>query len=1081
MNRILPALLLLCFMISCCYSYAQQEELYWKNRKPHAGYWQQDVHYIIKAHIDESTHQLAASQELIYTNNSPDTLYFVYFHLFQNAFIKGSYTHELELANKVKPRLGRYEAAGLGTLVHHIKVDGLEVATELDNTILKVLLPKPLLPGGQVTFSMQFTSFFDRGSTRRRMQLYDAWGFPHYNGCQWFPKICVYDAKFGWDTHQHLGKEFYGDFGTYDVTLDFASNYIVEATGVLQNRKEVLPDELREKLDIKNFAQKPWGEKPSTIIPYKKAERKQWHFIAHHVHDFAFTADPSYRIGTVYQDGVECVAIVQEPHAAGWQNAAELVAEIIKTFSAQYGTYHYPKMVAADANDGMEYPMITMDGGREPGYRGLLVHEIGHNWYYGMVGSNETYRAALDEGFTQFLTAEGLRMIDGDTLVEAAPSSKWKKMFNEKKLTKDVRVYNAYIWDAATGNDHQLNTHSDDFGGALGHGGGYRHVYYKTAAMLYNLQYVLGDSLFDAAMLHYFHQWKFAHPYFEDFRNSIIQFTHVDLNWFFDQWLETTKSIDYGIKRIRKAKSAKDSVDITFVRKGSMQMPLDFTIVDKTGTSSSFHIPNNWFEKHTDATILPRWIGWGKLNKQHTVRVPAINGVKRVIIDTTYRLADKMMLDNSRTNGLFHCLDNVQFNLDAGLNTPFDWKKYRMTARPDLWYNAIDGVKIGLHFDGAYMHKFLRMEAAIWYNTQLGQSGLYQKSAVEESNAAYPRFNFYLNLESPIARNYPNITGYLKARFLDGLAYHIAGLNWQVTERDQIGLSVRSQERRGHNIDYLLYPMEWSSNQHARNSSIQVDFDHNYNYHKGVGRIELTGRAPFLTDAFNYSYVQATVVNENFVGKLLLRSRLVARLGAGNNVPSESALYLSGANAEEMMENKYVRSRAFVPNDWIGQYSASSMGHFHYGGGLNLRGYTGYLAPEIIDGDYSVAYKGRSGMALNFEADFTNYIRFQPSFTKRWLRVNLYAFADAGLMELSYLKGLSAGKPAMNILPTNNVSDIRFDAGLGAAVTIKKWGVLEKAKPLTLRFDMPFFVSKPAPDQSSYIAPRWIVGVGRAF
>src|SRR6185369_9911265 len=102
-------------------------------------------------------------------------------------------------------------------------------------------------------------------------------------------------------------------------------------------------------------------------------------------------------------------------------------------------------------------------------------------------------------------------------------------------------------------NELPLNTHSDDFHSGLNHEGGYRQVYYKTASMLYNLEYTLGDSLFNAALQHYFHQWRFAHPYFEDFRNSIIQFTHVDLNWFFDQWLETTKEIDYSVDNIKKA------------------------------------------------------------------------------------------------------------------------------------------------------------------------------------------------------------------------------------------------------------------------------------------------------------------------------------------------------------------------------------------------------------------------------------------------------------------------------------------------------------------------------------------------
>ena len=190
---------------------------------------------------------------------------------------------------------------------------------------------------------------------------------------------------------------------------------------------------------------------------------------------------------------------------------------------------------------------LTLDGGSDPGYRGLLVHEIGHNWFFGQVGNNETYRALLDEGFTQFLTAWGLIKIDGEYLVQNKSKNKFIAKHTKPTRAIDSRVFYAYINDATRYNDPKISTHSDGFNGALRHGGGYRHVYYKTASMLYNLQYVLGDELFLDAMKHYFGTWKIAHPYNEDFRNAIIQYTKVDLNWFFDQWLETTKRIDYSI------------------------------------------------------------------------------------------------------------------------------------------------------------------------------------------------------------------------------------------------------------------------------------------------------------------------------------------------------------------------------------------------------------------------------------------------------------------------------------------------------------------------------------------------------
>lgn len=1050
-----------------------ENKLYWKNRKPHNAYWQQDVAYDIDARIDETTHQINASENLTYTNNAPDTLHFVYFHLYQNAFVKGSYTHQLENANKVRSRLGAYENAGLGITVEELTIDNTPLKTELDNTILKVWLPKPLLPGQAITFKMKFNTYFDMGGTRRRMQMYNAWGFMHYNGCQWFPKICVYDAKFGWDTYQHLGKEFYGDFGTFKVNLDFASNYIVEATGAIQNREEVLPAELRAKLDLKNFANKPWEEKPSVIIPYKKEERKVWKFYAENVHDFAFTADPSYRLGTTYWNNIECVAIAQEPHASGWQNGAELVARTIQTFSENYGMYEYPKMVAADARDGMEYPMITMDGGRSPGYEKLLVHEIGHNWFYGMIGSNETYRASLDEGFTQFLTSEGLRSIYGDTMLYEKPKSKWKQHFDEPKLAMDVNVLSRYIQEVANGNDHQLNTHSDDFNSALGHGGGYGLVYFKTGTMLYNLQYALGDSLFAKAMKHYVSQWKFAHPYFEDFRNSIIQFTHVDLNWFFDQWLETTKDLNYSITSIRKTGSA-DSSTIMFRRKGAMQMPLDFTITTKKGNKQSYYIPNSWFEKATDATILPRWIGWGKLEETYTAKVFVPEGIRLVEIDTTHRFADRYMPDNYRSPGLFPNIKSVKTKLDPGYYTGVDWKHYQLYIRPDVWYNAVDGVKLGIHWEGSYLNNYSVLSGAVWLNTQLGQWNQFKNNSTEKGFQKW--VNYTINFKTPLSLSSPDFAAYFNSRYLDGLWYHKIGSSWAITPRDNVDLSLHTFYRNDGYTNYLLCPGEWSSNARHPNTALDLNYSHSYTGVKGYGSLLFTAHAPVLSDSFNYNYIQLEWKHTQLIDRLYIRTRLIGRYGSGAAMPSESALFLAGASPEEMMDNKYVRSMGFVPDDWVGSYDPYSTSHFQYGGGLGLRGYNGYYATDRRNNENYIAYKGQSGAAINAELDFTNYIRWKPSIFRNWLRVNVYGFADGGVIRLNRIDPIDQSLKA-----TDAISDFRMDAGFGAAFNIYKWGVFDKAKPLTLRFDMPLFLNRPDFDRAQYFGARWLIGVSRAF
>lgn len=1057
----------------------KDNELYWGNRMPDKAYWQQDVQYKIYAVMHEEDNMVDGAEELTYWNNSPDTLQYVYFHLFQNAFVKGSYLHKLEQANNTKTVMGKKEEAGLGITTDKIEVDGKSVKTELDNTIMKVYLPKPLYPGSKVVIKMNFNTYYDKGMTRRRMQMYNAWGFMHYNGTQWFPKVCVYDRMHGWDTYQHLNKEFYGDYGLYDVTLDFPSNYIVEATGVLQNRKEMLPDDLRAKLDIKNFANKKWNEPPSTIIPYEKGKRKAWHFIGNNVHDFAFTADPSFRIGTATWNGIECVAIVQEPHASGWQNATDYIVKIIKTFSEDIGLYRYPKIVAADAQDGMEYPMITLDGGSDPGYRGLLTHEIGHNWFYGQVGSNETYRAAMDEGFTQFLTAWGLRKIDGDTMVVGKPKSKYRQHFAEPMLVLDRNILNRYTHDALNQNEISINTHSDDFNNALNHGGGYGLVYYKTASMLYNLQYVLGDSLFQATIYNYFEQWKFAHPYFEDFRASVIQFTHVDLSWFFDEWFETTKTLDYSVGGIHKIKGT-DSFAIKFRRPGAMQMPIDFTVTAKDGSKHSYYIPNTWFAKQTAATTLPKWYGWGKLNSDYTANVQIPSGIKHVQIDTTYRLADIDMVDNYKSKCRLVSPRAIKTMLDGGLTPQWDRRKYRIDLRPDLWWNPIDGIKAGAHIEGDYLFSLYKVDATVWWNTHLLQQDIYKSGAGEGIYAYYRPVNYSFNYNSPISRRMPKLQTQLNSRYLDGGWYHRGGLNWLTSDKNIIQAYAQSMWRTDvFDNHYLIDRGDWSSTSERPNTSLNLAWSHSYNYMRGAGRYTLSFRAPILNgnnSPSNYSYAQLESINSNYLGLLEVRTRVFGRVGMGTRFPHESLLYMAGASPEEKMENKYTRTTGFMPAEWEG-ISTYNTNHFQQGGGLNLRGYAGYYAPDEVNGKTLEGYKGRSGAAVNVELGFENYIPWHPRMFTKWLHANLYGFGDAGVMQLSNFPTTNV----YNITPTNLWSTVHIDAGVGCAFTIKNWGVFEKAKPLTIRVDFPVFLNRPPYSNNSYATFRYVVGINRAF
>lgn len=1025
---------------------------YWRNRPPHAAYWQQDVHYTLRARLDEVNDRIEGEGSLVYWNNSPDTLRHVFFHLYQNAYNAGSHADLMH-----NGRATRGDTADHGTTLHRLRVGAADLRTEADNTVLKAWLPEPLPPGGRVTFTLAFTTRYGMG-VPRRMKLFNAWGFKHYDGVHWYPRIAVYDAHMGWDTQQHLGHELYGDFGTFDVTLDMPADMVVEATGWLQNRDEVLPRDLRERLDLKHFANKPWNEPPGVVTPYEPGRRKRWRYHAENVHDFAFTADPTYRIGEAWWNGVQCIALVQEPHASGWRNAAEYTARIIETFSRDIGPYAYPKMVVADARDGMEYPMLTLDGGRDPGYRSLLVHEVGHNWFYGMIGNNETYRALLDEGFTQFLTAWGLEHIDGDTLVEDPPQGRYLARFSRPALAREDEVYRGYMRDAVRNELPPIDTHSDGFGPVAGRGNGYGHVYSKTATMLYNLQYLLGDSVFLAAMQAYFRQWYLCHPTVTDMRESFIRASGVDLNPFFDAWLQTDKLVDYRVCGVTR-RMRSEGQTIRLRRRGGIAMPIDLQVTARDGTVHDFHIPNDWYVKPTTATVLPRWTGWDGLRRTYVARVDIPTGIAAVRIDTSLRLADAYQPDNSLPRA-------VSISFDHHVRNPPDRRHYEAFGRPDLWWNAFDGLKVGAHLHGSYFGHAHRLWLTAWVNTGIGQA--LPQGRVDTRHDA---FSYVLRYSTGTTRLLKGSSIRLQARHLDGLELYGGGASWTTPdERTTLRGDLRYMIRRdSSDLTYLPYPDAWTPD--ALSGLLDLAVDRSYDTGPLEGIAELRLRQPMVGSHDQGAHLRLTSRNTLRLGRLDLHLRALAQYGTGAE-HRETALYLGGAAPEELVENKFTRSIGAVPHEWAGGHG-SAPGHFHHGGGLNLRGYAGYAAPETApDGGQVLTYRGNTGMALSAELDLDGLLRFRPKGLHRYLHLDAYLFGDLGSMGYRHYDG--EGQRLV-------MAPLRADAGAGLALTIKRWGPLADLDPLTLRFDMPLLLSALPAGETDHFAFRWAFGIGRSF
>lgn len=1077
---------------------------YWKNKKPYEGYWQQDVYYQIKATLNDTQEFINGSEKLTYTNNSPNTLHQAYFHLYQNAVQPGSLVDELYRINKTKVAYGQYEAQQLGTIVHSVVINGQSVPFSIQNTLLKIDLPQPLKSGESVDFYIDFTTYFDRGSVRRRMKVYDHHGYKHFNGVHWYPRICVYDRKFTWETDQHVEKEFYGDYGAFDVELDLPNHYIVEATGLLQNKDEAMPTTLRKQIDISNFKETPIGSQPSVIIP-ATGKRKRWQFHANNVHDFAWTADPTYRLGEVDWNGVKCVAIVQENNAAGWQQTAQFTAKVIATYSRDFGMYDYPKIVCADAADGMEYPMITMDGGHYPSHQSLIAHEVGHNWFFGMIGSNETYRAALDEGFTQFLTAWCMRKLTKE---------------NQPELK---RAFSGYMEDAIDGTDESLETHSNEFHSATGHGGGYKHVYYKTASMLYNLQYTLGDSVFLQAMKDYVSQWKFCHPYIDDFRNSITQSAQTDLNTFFDQWFISTKAADYGIKKITPLKPKSNRYRVTIARNGDMVMPVDIDFLIRPSNTPntanttknskaiwasdvfySITIPVNQYKKPGRYNLSP-WIGWDRLRRTYTfdIDMPVEGELRQVWLDRSGRLADI-----NRTDNVWKNRNEWKWDLGNGANTSY-LGVYQWKGRPDMRINGANGVLFGGIIDGQYAGRKKQFELGAWAKTGIGAKYSnpttdfnYRMSFTHQTRGAgtyffksllYNEINSHeMGWFDQAGKTTYGISGKMGRRYHNQLNSQNRN-NSLYNPWDSVGVLTGKDPyfpQRSALNGYLPTANRWS---YLSNIHLDLFVQQAYAGWGRSGNVRCDVRLSSPWSETQYGYIQMEWKHYQPIGKTNLRIRSIAYFGGGSTPTPESVLYVANANPEESFNNAIYRDFGMI--NWranqAGQSNPISTSSnvinptIQANGGLNLRGFDNYSIPKSVkqaNGTDTVLafFRGNQGAAINANWDFSTLFDWVPKI--KMVAINPYLFGDAGCIGMPLTSKNSIG----NMITKSVNSGLLADAGLGVNLNLKNFNLLFKnramrgSRPLNIKVDFPIWRNAIQPNDT-FLKFRMRLSVGTVF
>jgi len=523
------------------------------------AYFQQRVAYNIQVSLDDVNHELAGFETLEYENNSPDVLPFIWMHLWPNAYRQNGTALEKQLTASGETAL-HYEA-DTSSLSNDrgwidrldFQVDGRTAKTEphpqhID--IIKLVLNEPLKPGGKITITTPFRVRIPGGQFSRLGHIRQ-----QYQITQWYPKPAVYDRN-GWNEMPYLDQgEFYSEFGTYDVYIKVPKNYVVGATGDLQNAEE------RRWLDSL-AALKGLRFEPKEPAPASSSETKTLHFHQENVHDFAWFCDKTYNVRKSEVElphsgrKVTTWAMYTSKFDALWKNATEYINDAVYYYSLWNGDYPYNHCTAVDgalsAGGGMEYPNITVIGGVESTYtlEVVIMHEVGHNWFYGILGSNEREHPWMDEGLNSYneLRYQETKYPNKALLGDTAGPNRGAKILGVERYKQKAQYYQLYAFSCRQHLDQPIELPAEEYT-SINYAG---IVYYKSALAFDYMRGYLGDALMDQCMQAYFERWKFKHPQPADLRNVFEEVTGKNLSWFFDDLIGTTKKLDYKIGAAKK-------------------------------------------------------------------------------------------------------------------------------------------------------------------------------------------------------------------------------------------------------------------------------------------------------------------------------------------------------------------------------------------------------------------------------------------------------------------------------------------------------------------------------------------------
>lgn len=575
------------------------------------SYWQQHVDYKMEIDMNVNNYQYEGKQELTYTNNSPDVLDKVFYHLFFNAFQPGS---EMDVRSRsiadadsrVGDRISKLSQDEIGFIkVSSLEQDGKDVSYTVAGTVLEVTLAKPILPGQKATFTMDFTGQVPVQIRRSGRNNKEGVAL---SMTQWYPKLAEYDFE-GWHADPYIGREFHGVWGDFDVKIKINADYTLGGTGYVQNGNEVGHG---------------YQDSGASATPKSKKGKYTWHFIAPKVHDFTWAADPNYIHDTfIGENGVKLHFLYKNnPEIIeNWKKLQPKTAEILSFLNKHVGEYPYKQYSVIQGGDGgMEYAMCTLITGERSfgSLVGVTAHEFAHTWFQFLLATNEAKHEWMDEGFTSYISALAMN-----------------EVMQQNRENPFSGSYGGYYRLVQSGYEQPQTTHADRYNRNFAYGVA---AYSKGAIFLSQLGYIIGEENLAKTLKKYYTDFAFKHPTPNDIKRTAEKVSGMQLDWYLTDWTQTTNTIDYAITDVS---ADGNKTKITLSRKGLMPMPIDLQIETNRG-EENYYVPLRMMRGEkpntSNYTLLEDW-PWTHPTYTFTIDVP-MSKIKSMTIDPSTLMAD---------------------------------------------------------------------------------------------------------------------------------------------------------------------------------------------------------------------------------------------------------------------------------------------------------------------------------------------------------------------------------------------------------------------------------------------------------